>query len=133
MGINPGEVLILVLLGIIVFGPEKLPEYARKAGRVVRYLREVANNAQTQLREQLGPEYADLELTDLHPKNMARKILLSEDYAEVRRELVSLRDDVGALQQSSSIGESPANMVTSQTTSHTSAGRCDPVRYDDAT
>ena len=53
---------------MLVFGPDKLPDFARQAGRMVRQLRDFANEAQDELREELGPEYADLELRDLDPR-----------------------------------------------------------------
>jgi sec-independent protein translocase protein TatB len=59
-----------------VFGPERLPEFARQAGRLVRQLRNLASTAQNQLREELGPEYADLKLTDLDPRQAIRKHIL---------------------------------------------------------
>ena len=52
------------------------PEFARQAGRFVRQVRNLANSAQSQLREELGPEYADLKLTDLDPRQAIRKHIL---------------------------------------------------------
>ena len=42
----------------------------------MRQLRNLAQNAQTQLRDELGPEYADLKLTDLDPRQAIRKHIL---------------------------------------------------------
>lgn len=70
------EILVIVVVGIIVFGPDRLPEYARQAGRMVRQLREFAQSAQTDLRNELGPEFADLKLADLDPRTMIRKHVL---------------------------------------------------------
>ena len=47
--INAPEFLVLVVIAIVLFGPEKLPDFARKAARVLRYLRDIAGNAQDQL------------------------------------------------------------------------------------
>ena len=51
------ELLVLAVLAVILFGPEKLPEFARKAARVINYVRNVAGNAQQQLKDELGPEF----------------------------------------------------------------------------
>jgi sec-independent protein translocase protein TatB len=59
-----------------VFGPERLPEFARQAGKFVRQMRNLAQSAQSQLREELGPEYADLRLADLDPRQAIRKHIL---------------------------------------------------------
>lgn len=75
-GIGLPELMVIAVVAVVVFGPEKLPEYARQAGKLVRQLRNLANTAQTQLREELGPEYADLRLTDLDPRVAIRKHIL---------------------------------------------------------
>lgn len=94
------EILVLIILGIILFGPEQLPAVARKLARVYKYLSGVANGAKDSLVTQLGPEFKNLEVTDLHPKNLMQKYLteawqeiedLREDLSEVRGELDSVR------------------------------------------
>jgi len=72
-GIGLPELAVIALVAVVVFGPDRLPEFARQAGRLVRQLRRLANSAQTQLREELGPEYADLKLTDLDPREAIRR------------------------------------------------------------
>jgi sec-independent protein translocase protein TatB len=87
-GVGLPEVAVILVVGIIVFGPDKLPEYARQAGRMVRQLRNLAQSAQDDLRKELGPEYADLKLTDLDPRTAIRKHILeaieAEDLAEAQ-------------------------------------------------
>ena len=75
-GIGLPELMVIAIIAVVVFGPERLPEYARQAGRFLRQLRNLAQSAQTQLREELGPEYADLRLTDLDPRQAIRKHIL---------------------------------------------------------
>ena len=75
-GIGLPELMVIMVVAVVVFGPDKLPELARQAGRFVRQMRNLANSAQTQLREELGPEYADLKLTDLDPRQAIRKHIL---------------------------------------------------------
>ena len=77
-GIEAMDVLLILIAAVVLFGPEKLPQYSRKAARVFVYLRDIANNAKTTLRTELGPEYADLELKDLHPKAFLAKHLREE-------------------------------------------------------
>lgn len=92
------EIVILVVLAVIVFGPEKLPELARKTARVVNYLRNIANDAQGRLREELGPEFADLELTN--PRAMVTKHLLDPVQAElepIKSELSPLKSELEPL------------------------------------
>jgi sec-independent protein translocase protein TatB len=75
-GVGLPEMAVIMLVAILVFGPDKLPDYARQAGRMVRQLRSFAQSAQQDLRDELGPEFADLKLTDLDPRVAIRKHLL---------------------------------------------------------
>lgn len=77
------EMLVIVVVAIVVFGPERLPEFARQAGRLVRRLRLLAQGAQEELRRELGPEYANLELRDLDPRTALRKAILEAAEADV--------------------------------------------------
>src|SRR3954467_9596853 len=75
-GVGLPEVAVILVVAVVVFGPDRLPAYARQAGRIVRQLRKFAQAAQQDLRNELGPEYADLKLTDLDPRAAIRKHLL---------------------------------------------------------
>jgi sec-independent protein translocase protein TatB len=85
-GVGLPELAVILVIAVIVFGPDKLPDYARQAGRMVRQLRTFAQSAQNDLRNELGPEFADLKLTDLDPRVAIRKHILDaideEDRAE---------------------------------------------------
>ena len=73
-----GKILILAVIALIVFGPNELPKMASQAGRALRDLRRIAEGAKNDLREGLGPEFADLELQDLNPKRFVQKHLFDE-------------------------------------------------------
>lgn len=72
-GIGFGELTVIAFVAVLVFGPEKLPDLAKQAAQLVRQLRRMANTARDELREELGPEYATLELRDLDPRVIVRK------------------------------------------------------------
>jgi sec-independent protein translocase protein TatB len=74
--IGPAEMAEILVIGLLVVGPERLPKYAADAARMLRQLRRMAENASTDLRSELGPEFADVDLADLHPKRFVRKHLL---------------------------------------------------------
>jgi sec-independent protein translocase protein TatB len=89
--IGPAEFLLLLVLAVILFGPERLPELARKAARMIRYVRTLADNAQRQLKDELGPDFSDLDVRDLHPKTFVRKHLLEDVepiVADVKKDLM---------------------------------------------
>lgn len=70
------KLLVLALIAVVIFGPDQLPRVAAQAGRALRDLRRMAEGARNDLREGLGPEFADFDIADLHPKNFVRKHLL---------------------------------------------------------
>lgn len=75
-GVNGWEFVVLAVVGLIVLGPDRLPKYVGDAARLVRKLRGMAQEAQDEVRRELGPEFADLNLTDLDPRKFVTKHLL---------------------------------------------------------
>lgn len=97
MDFNAGEVVLLLVLAIVLFGPEKLPDLAKKAARLLHHFRRIANDAQGRLRQELGPEFADLQLSDLNPKAFVAKHLgpdAANDLDEVAGELRGARSSL---------------------------------------
>jgi sec-independent protein translocase protein TatB len=91
--VSPAEILTLAFIALLVFGPNRLPEMAAKAGRFIRQLRAMAEIARADLSEQLGPEFKDLQLSDLQPRNLVRKHLLDgvDDDGSLRKVSTDLR------------------------------------------
>src|ERR1700712_5018419 len=100
--IGPMEFLVLGIVAVIVIGPDRLPGLARDAARMLRTLREMATGARTQLRDELGPEFADLDLQDLrrlNPRSALQRVILGDedlrdlDPRQALRKTFSLDDD----------------------------------------
>jgi len=72
-GIGFPELLVIAFVAIFAFGPDRLPEMARQAAKVVRRARVLLNSARDELRTELGPQYADLELRDLDPRRLVTR------------------------------------------------------------
>jgi sec-independent protein translocase protein TatB len=70
------EFAVLALIAIFVFGPDKLPEVAKQAAKVLRTARTTIAAAKAQVADELGPEYANLDLRDLNPRALVQKHLL---------------------------------------------------------
>lgn len=83
-GVGLAEFAVVAFIAILVFGPEKLPELAKQAGAMLRKARDFANSARDELRDELGPDFADLELRDLDPRTIVRKHIVEamEDAGE---------------------------------------------------
>ena len=92
------EIVVLLGLGIVLFGPEKLPSAAANAARFLRQVRAFSENARNDLRNELGPEFEGLGLEDLNPKTFVRKNLLgeSEELRGLAKDLsLDMRDPLG--------------------------------------
>jgi sec-independent protein translocase protein TatB len=74
-GIGLPEMMVIAVVAVLVFGPDRLPDFARQAGRLVRQVRKMTEAARDDIRAELGPEFSDFELTDLDPRRAVRKYI----------------------------------------------------------
>ncbi|MEY3093504.1 MAG: hypothetical protein RLZZ317_7 [Actinomycetota bacterium] len=74
-GVGMGEFLGLVVLGLFLVGPDKLPNAAKDFARFLHKVRNFTSYASRELKENLGPGFEDLDVKDLTPKNLAKKVL----------------------------------------------------------
>jgi sec-independent protein translocase protein TatB len=72
------KLLVLTVIALVIFGPNELPKIASRIGRALRDLRRIAEGAKNDLREGLGPEFADLEIEDLNPRRFVQKHLFDD-------------------------------------------------------
>jgi sec-independent protein translocase protein TatB len=77
--IGPLELIALIVLAVLVFGPEKLPKVIQDVAGFIRKVRQFSDSAKEDIRSELGPEFKDFEFEDLNPKTFARKHLLDND------------------------------------------------------
>ncbi len=89
-GLGWPEAAVLLLLALFVFGPDRLPGIAQDAGRTLRKIRVYMKSMSADLKAELGPEMADLDLRSLDPKEFVRKHLF-EDEEEPSVAPVSMR------------------------------------------
>jgi sec-independent protein translocase protein TatB len=82
-----GEMLVLLVAGLVILGPERLPGAIRWTAGAVRQAREYLTGATSQLRQDLGPEFEDLreplselqKLRGMTPRAALTKHLLDGD------------------------------------------------------
>jgi sec-independent protein translocase protein TatB len=82
-----GEMLVLVVVGLVVLGPERLPGAIRWTSNALRQTRDYLSGATSQLRDDLGPEFDDLrkplselqKLRGMTPRAALTKHLLDGD------------------------------------------------------
>ncbi|MFI8288836.1 Sec-independent protein translocase subunit TatB [Streptomyces sp. ms191] len=79
------ELVTLVVLAVLIFGPEKLPKVIQDVSGFIRKIREFSESAKQDIRTELGPEFKDFEFEDLNPKTFLRKQLEgNEDLKELK-------------------------------------------------
>lgn len=77
-----GEIIVLGLAALFIFGPERLPTLAKDAATGLKRVREVITGVREQVNESLGDdlsELRDLDLRKYHPKTFIRNQLLGDD------------------------------------------------------
>ncbi|MGW9032153.1 sec-independent translocase [Streptomyces sp. NPDC055722] len=92
--ISPLEIVSLIVLGLILFGPDKLPKMISEVGGFIRKVREFSDNTKHEIRKELGPEFQDFEFQDLNPKVFVRKQLSSHGDELGLPEIQELRNDL---------------------------------------
>jgi len=91
-GINGWEFIVLAIIALVVIGPDKLPRFVADGGKMLRQVRKMAREAQSEVREQLGPEFADIDMRDLNPRKFVSKHLLDDSLDDIDMDL-GLNDD----------------------------------------
>ncbi|MFJ9564276.1 sec-independent translocase [Streptomyces fuscichromogenes] len=100
--IGPLELVTIVVLAVLVFGPDKLPKVIQDVMRTIRKIREFSESAKEDIRQELGPEFKDFELEDLNPKTFIRKHLDSDELGlkeirngfDLKKEMAEVTDAV---------------------------------------
>jgi sec-independent protein translocase protein TatB len=72
-----GEIAGLVVLALILVGPERMPRVAGDVARMIRKVRAMTNTATAEIRENLGPGFEDLTPSDLNPKTFIKRHVAS--------------------------------------------------------
>ncbi len=58
-GISFSEILLIIIISLLIFGPEQLPQIAAKTGRMIALVRKFTTNLKSQLYEQTGMSQID--------------------------------------------------------------------------
>lgn len=94
--INGWEIVAIAVIGLLIFGPDKLPGLAADAARLLREVRKMATGARQDLKESLGSELGDMNISDLDPRSFVKRNLfdpIDEEVKDVRRSASGDPDD----------------------------------------
>lgn len=102
MGLTIDKILVILVIAMVLLGPERLPGYAKKLGELTRNVKRMADGAKDRLRDEMGPEFDEVDWKQLDPRQYdPRRIIrdaLVEDQraAQTEASLSGSADGVGA-------------------------------------
>ncbi|KIC68085.1 twin-arginine translocase TatA/TatE family subunit [Kocuria rhizophila] len=88
-GITGGEAIIILIVALVIIGPERVPEYAQKFKELVKTIRGYATGATEDLKETLGPEFSDMDWRKLDPRQYDPRVIVREALMEDDQERAS--------------------------------------------
>lgn len=81
-GLSGEKLLILGIIAVIVLGPERLPEYAKGLANIIKSLRKMADGAKSQMKEELGEDFDDMDWRKLDPRQYDPRRIIREALTE---------------------------------------------------
>jgi len=81
-GLTFDKLLIIAVIAVFLIGPDRLPGYAAQLGRLARSLRDMANGAKDRMREEMGPEFDEVDWTTLDPRKYDPRRIIREALLE---------------------------------------------------
>ena len=87
-----GEIAGLVVLALILVGPERMPRVAGDLARMIRKVRAMTNTATAEIRENLGPGFEDLTPSDLNPKTFIKRHVASVLEEDEKKEKMASKE-----------------------------------------
>jgi sec-independent protein translocase protein TatB len=115
--IGPLELVTIIVLAVLVFGPDKLPKVIQDVMRTIRKIREFSESAKADIREELGPEFKDFDFEDLNPKTFLRKQLDNDELG-----LKEIRNGFDLKKEMAEVTEAVQNADTPSASSSSSSG-----------
>ncbi|MFG2963867.1 MULTISPECIES: sec-independent translocase [unclassified Streptomyces] len=140
--IGPLELVTIIVLAVLVFGPDKLPKVIQDVMRTIRKIREFSESAKADIRQELGPEFKDFEFEDLNPKTFIRKHIDGDELGlkeirngfDLKKEMAEVTDAVHSRETDSPSSPSSGSGRIDMTKKPEEPGKDDRPPFDaDAT
>src|SRR5690554_4888821 len=74
--------LLIGVIAVFLLGPDRLPHYAAQLARLVRSLRDMANGAKDRMRDELGPDFDEVDWKKLDPRQYDPRRIIREALTE---------------------------------------------------
>lgn len=81
-GINGPEFILLLIIGLLVIGPSRLPEYTQKLANIVKEVRRMASGAREQIKEEVGIDIDDVDWKKYDPRQYDPRRIIKEALLE---------------------------------------------------
>ena len=132
-GVNGWEFILLALIAVFVLGPDRLPEYAAKLAHAIKKLRVLAEGAREQLRDQLGPEYEDIDWRQYDPRQYDPRRIVREALLDPLDEAVApVRQEIGSVRSAARLrGDAAAGAAGAAAAGAAASGSDDDLDTDD--
>lgn len=131
--IGPLELVTIIVLAVLVFGPDKLPKVIQDVMRTIRKIREFSESAKQDIRDELGPEFKNFDFEDLNPKTFIRKQLDNDELGlkeirngfDLKKEMAEVTDAVHGRETEAS---SSSSSSAASSSGSASSGRIDMTK-----
>jgi sec-independent protein translocase protein TatB len=81
-GFNIYEIFILIVLALVLLGPERLPQYAQSLARWVKKARHWADDAKVRFKEETGADFDDVDWQKYDPRQYDPRRIIREALAD---------------------------------------------------
>ncbi|MFC5501019.1 Sec-independent protein translocase TatB [Lysinimonas soli] len=81
-GLTFDKLIIIGVIAVFLIGPDRLPGYAAQLAKVVRSLRSMADGAKDRMREEMGPEFDEVDWKKLDPRQYDPRRIIREALLE---------------------------------------------------
>lgn len=77
-GLSFEKLLIIGVVAVFLIGPERLPRYTAQLAKFVRTVRDMANGAKDRMREEMGPDFEEVDWKKLDPRQYDPRRIIRE-------------------------------------------------------
>jgi sec-independent protein translocase protein TatB len=77
-GLTFDKLLVIAVIAVFLLGPERLPHYAAQFARLIKTLRRMADGAKDRMREEMGPDFDEVDWKKLDPRQYDPRRIIRE-------------------------------------------------------
>lgn len=112
-GINGPEFIVLLIIGVLIIGPSRLPEYTQKLANLVKEVRRMASGAREQIKEEVGIDIDDVDWKKYDPRQYDPRRIIKDALFEDESKAVSAGAPAAAAAAATVASAAPARAQAS--------------------